>query len=246
MQTFIASYWFVAPAVAVLFVAMEVGYRIAKAQPLENVRESRSLSAAMVMFLGLMLTFSTNQSNLAYRKTIDLQGDERAAIAETFRRTLALPAPARESLRRAEFAYLEALTSGELRDAQCIRHLQFDVWRELLALQKKGEEKEALGPLFTSADKMIAAHWRLEHNSRNGTPVPVQVFDFVGAVLVSLLVGYSTRASNNRTWTVRLIFMGMVLLETNSLRYLERLRTSETKAHSKQLEELQQYIKDPL
>jgi hypothetical protein len=236
------SAWFLPVNFLVCLLAVEMGYRIARRRPASEAFESRAIASSIVMLLALLMTLTIREQSTTYRATLRFMGDETDAIAETWRRVELLEPPERTRLLELLDLYMQEETSPTP-DRTRIASLQKKLWQEMRSVREHSGDQPGSSQLLVSLNKMIALHWRTESSARQRVPAPLALMDMLGILLVSVLVGYSTGTKASRAWTVKLIFLGMIMVTLHAAKTMGQLRTGAKSASRANLVELYQYMK---
>jgi hypothetical protein len=239
LDAYIDSPWFLPSLLVVYAACIGLGYVFSGLRPPGAGRESRAISASIVMLMGLILTSTAGTANQTYQKSLDLQMQKVGAIAETWRRAQLLDPPERMQLTNSLLEYIREETRSTGPDRQRITDMHGKIWAELRPIRDRYPESPNTAQLLTAANRMIAMHWRVDSNARQRIPPAIDLMDLLGGLLVSVLVGYSTGTKKGRTWTVWVIYLCMVLLVANSLRTLGQLRSGGESAARENMATLQ-------
>ena len=215
-------------AIALLLVAIEVGYRLADRIPpgLPDSAKSPALAISGAIFglLALLLgfTFSMSLSRFDQRKQLVVQ--EANAIGTTYLRSGLLPEPDRSAVAGLLRSYVDArLDFYNLRDDQAqfrnvidrSEKLQNELWLYVVHGVQKGDRSVTTGLFIQSLNEVIDLHTDRMAAMENHVPESVLLLLFLVALMAAVLVGYACGLAKRRhlfSTSIVALLIGLVII----------------------------------
>lgn len=151
-----------------------------------------SLEAVLLVWVGLFLGLTLQQSCFVYRQRIDLVHQEADSIARVYRVLESLPQSQRAQMRLLLIAYLDAkLSQARLGDIVGLQEQQFKLCCQLSASQVISEAQGL--SLRESMDRMISLHYRSSYAIEEHLPPSLVVLILAQCLAAALLLGLGGR-----------------------------------------------------
>lgn len=151
-----------------------------------------TLETVLLVWVGLFLGLSLQQSNQVYRQRLDLVHQESDSIAHVYRVLQSIPQAQRTQMRLLLIAYLDAkLGDTKASDISGLQDQQYKLCCELSA-NKVISEAQGLA-LKESIDRMISLHYRSFYALKEHLPTPLVYLLLLQCLASALLLGIGGR-----------------------------------------------------